>query len=149
MQLLIDQRSQDETIDHNFYEDIEEAILHTLTHLGYGKDYEISFSIVDQKEIKNLNRDYRGIDKVTDVLSFPLYEPANIPEFGMLGDIVICMQKAKEQAGEFGHSFKREILYLTVHSMLHLLGFDHEIEDEKAVMRTHEKEIMKRIGVFK
>ena len=104
---------------------------------------------MDKEEIKNLNRDYRGVDSVTDVLSFPLFERYEIPEFGMLGDIVICSDKVLEQAEEFGHSYERELLYLTVHSTLHILGYDHIEEEDKKEMRKIEKEVMRILGVFK
>ena len=105
---------------------------------------------MSREEIKTLNNDFRGIDKVTDVLSFPQFEFAeDIPEGGtvLLGDVVICIEKAEEQAKEFGHSKEREILYLFTHSILHLLGYDHMQDDEKNIMRTLEEEIMETIGV--
>ena len=89
---------------------------------------EISVTFVEAEEIRELNRDYRDNDKVTDVLSFPQFDDLNdIPDFGeiCLGDVVICKERAQEQAEEFGHSFEREVAFLTAHSMLHLLGYDH------------------------
>lgn len=149
MQLLIDQRNQDNKLDDKYFTDIEKAIIVALKKAGYGSDYEISLSIVDEEEIQALNKDYRGKDDVTDVLSFPLYERDHIEESGMLGDIVICDKRAFEQADEFGHSYEREIIYLTVHSVLHLLGYDHENEEDKLEMRTLEKEIMNELEVYK
>lgn len=114
------------------------------------KDIEISITFVSREEIKTLNNDFRGIDKFTDVLSFPQFEFAeDIPEGGtvLLGDVVICIEKAEKQAKEFGHSKEREILYLFTHSILHLLGYDHMQDDEKNIMRTLEEEIMETIGV--
>lgn len=111
---------------------------------------EISVTFVDMEEIHQLNLDYRQVDRPTDVLSFPQFDDLNdLPEDGeiALGDVVICAEKAKEQAEEFGHSFERELLYLFVHSVLHLLGYDHMDEDEKAVMRRREEELMKQIGL--
>lgn len=106
---------------------------------------EISLTFVSKEEIRELNNQYRGIDNHTDVLSFPLIE--DFDEVGpddeyMLGDVVICLEKAREQAEEFGHSEAREIVYLFVHSVCHLLGFDHMEEDEKLEMRTREEEVM-------
>lgn len=111
---------------------------------------QISLSFVLPEDIKELNRDYRGIDRVTDVLSFPQYEDIDdIPEEGeiCLGDVVICVERAKEQAEEYGHSLQRELVYLFTHSVLHLLGYDHMEESEKAVMRKREEEIMSALGL--
>lgn len=149
MLVLIDQRNDSFPLEEKYFNQIEKAISMSLKMAGYGDDYEFSFSIVDDDEIRELNRDYRENDSITDVLSFPLYEREDIPAQGMLGDIVICAKRAKEQSEEFGHSYEREIVYLTVHSVLHLLGYDHEEDDEKSEMRQIEKSIMKELGVFK
>lgn len=111
---------------------------------------EISVTFVEAEEIRELNRDYRDNDKVTDVLSFPQFDDLNdIPDFGeiCLGDVVICKERAEEQAEEFGHSFEREIIYLFTHSILHLLGYDHMEEDEKQEMRAREEEVMDHLGI--
>ncbi len=111
---------------------------------------ELSVTFVSKEEIRALNRDYRENDKVTDVLSFPQYESVeDFPEFGeiCLGDVVICRDKAIEQAEEFGHSYEREIIYLFTHSVLHLLGYDHMEDDEKALMRTREEEVLTLLGL--
>ena len=113
---------------------------------------EISVTFVEGEEIRNLNREYRDTDKVTDVLSFPQFDDLNeIPEFGeiCLGDVVICKDRALEQAEEFGHSFEREIIYLFTHSILHLLGYDHMEEDEKKEMRQREEEVMAHLGIWR
>ena len=114
---------------------------------------EISVTFVDMEEIHELNKLHRGVDKPTDVLSFPQFEDVceEAPEEGeiCLGDVVICREKAAEQAEEFGHSFEREILYLFVHSVLHLLGYDHMEEGEKKVMRAREEKIMEHIDVLR
>ncbi len=111
--------------------------------------------IVDAEAIREMNREYREIDRVTDVLSFPLYENAEdaradvFPdEPVLLGNMVICLQRAKEQAQEFGHSLEREICFLTVHSTLHLLGYDHEQgEREESEMFQKQREILESMGV--
>lgn len=111
---------------------------------------EISVTFVDGEEIRELNRDYRDTDRVTDVLSFPQFDDLNeIPEFGeiCLGDVVICKDQAEKQAEEFGHSFEREIIYLFTHSILHLLGYDHMEEEEKKEMRAREEEVMEYLGI--
>lgn len=111
---------------------------------------EISVTFVEAEEIRELNRDYRDNDKVTDVLSFPQFDDLNdIPDFGeiCLGDVVICKERAQEQAEAFGHSFEREIIYLFTHSILHLLGYDHMEEEEKQEMRAREEEVMTHLGI--
>ena len=113
---------------------------------------EISVTFVDNAEIRRLNKEFREIDDATDVLSFPLGENGEYdvnPDTGakLLGDIVISMERAMEQAKEFGHSLEREVCYLSVHSMLHLLGYDHMEPQEKAEMRMKEETVMTRIGL--
>ena len=131
------------------------------------ENVEISLSFVSADEIHALNREYRGVDRVTDVLSFPLIddwdavprideEPDDEPEEDPeelevpgipLGDVVICMEKAEKQAAEYGHSREREIVYLFVHSILHLLGYDHMEEEEKREMRQREEEVMQAVDL--
>lgn len=109
------------------------------------EDMEVSLTFVDGPEIQEINRDYRGVDAVTDVLSFPMIEDFNDIIEGdeiLLGDVVINMDRVKEQAEEFGHSLEREAVYLFVHSICHLLGYDHMEEDEKVEMRNREEEVM-------
>ena len=117
---------------------------------------EISLSFVSEEEIHQLNRDYRGVDRVTDVLSFPLIEDLNDLQAAdeeeetepvALGDVVICLPRAEEQAREYGHSREREIVYLYVHSVLHLLGYDHMEEEDKQEMRAREEEVMKEVDL--
>ena len=109
---------------------------------------EISVSFVDNEQIRELNRDYRGKDAATDVLSFPLGEDGvydKNEETGayLLGDVVISVERAKEQASLYGHSLERELGWLTVHSLLHLLGYDHETCEEDAHdMRRREEQIL-------
>ncbi|MDO4392840.1 MAG: rRNA maturation RNase YbeY [Bacillota bacterium] len=107
---------------------------------------EISLTFVDGDSIREINRMYRDVDSVTDVLSFPMIEDFNDIIEGeeiLLGDVVINMDKVKEQAEEFGHSLQREAVYLFVHSVCHLLGYDHMEEEDKVEMRAREEEIMK------
>ncbi|EEI82515.1 rRNA maturation RNase YbeY [Anaerococcus tetradius] len=130
--------------------DLEKTIREVLKTEGLEDNYEVSITFVDREEIQRLNKEFRNIDRQTDVLSFPLDDDMNLPgEDIMLGDIVICMDVAKDQAREFGHSLRREIMYLTCHSTLHLLGYDHMEEDDKRKMRAREKEIMRNLRVFK
>lgn len=109
---------------------------------------EVSLSFVSDEEIRDLNRRYRKVDKVTDVLSFPQYEDLNeLPEEGIipLGDVVICMEQAEAQAEEFGHSLKRELVYLFIHSICHLLGYDHMEEADRQEMRGKEERVMEQL----
>lgn len=113
---------------------------------------EISLTFVDGEEIRELNYQFRNVDKVTDVLSFPQYDDLNcIPEDEeiLLGDVVICTEQAERQAIEYGHSMEREIVYLFIHSVCHLLGYDHMDENEKALMRAKEESVMERINVMR
>lgn len=112
--------------------------------------YEISVSFVTNEEIKLLNKEYRGIDKETDVLSFPLIEDFNADfkeHVYPLGDIVISIDKVEEQSKLYKHSFKREIAFLTVHSILHLLGYTHETTKEEEEMFSRQEEILKEFGI--
>lgn len=147
MDLLIENKTTEEI---EYREDIEKTIAEVLKTEGLADNYELSLSFVDREEIHKLNKEFRGVDRPTDVLSFPLDEKIEVPDANiMLGDIVICLDVAKDQAKEFGHSLRREIMYLTCHSTLHLLGYDHMEEEEKRQMRAREKEVMKNLRVFK
>ena len=111
----------------------------------------------DNEGIRVLNAQHRGIDRATDVLSFPMLEydddgemfddPGDIEDELCLGDIVISLERAAEQAEEYGHSFEREVGFLTVHSMLHLLGYDHMTEEEEKEMFGFQKEILTKMGL--
>ena len=134
---------------------LREAIETTLDFEDYGAVCEVSVTFTDNEGIQELNKKFRNMDKPTDVLSFPLLdfegeceEPPINEIISNLGDIVISLEKAKEQAEEFGHSFKREVAFLAVHSMLHLLGYDHERSEEEDVeMRSKQTEIMQIMGL--
>ena len=124
-----------------------------LENQGFSDLAEVVVTFVDDAEIKKLNNEFRSIDKSTDVLSFPLGEDGEYdlnPETGAysLGDVVISVEHAVAQSEEYGHSFERELSYLTVHSVLHLLGFDHvNGGDEAALMRKTEEEVMTVLGL--
>ncbi|NLJ57479.1 MAG: rRNA maturation RNase YbeY [Tissierellia bacterium] len=126
---------------------IEKAVETVLDMEELRGDFEVSISFVSNEEIKELNRDYRNVDSETDVLSFPMDD--EFDGVTILGDIVMSTEKIIEQANDFNHSLEREMIYLTVHSMLHLLGYDHMSEDEKQEMRAKEKVIMKNLNLFK
>ena len=111
---------------------------------------EVDISLVDNQQIREINKEQRNIDMVTDVLSFPLGENDKNPETGasMLGDVVLSVERAIEQAEQYGHSLQREIGYLTVHSVLHLLGYDHVDGGLEAVrMREKEEAVMASVGL--
>ena len=119
---------------------------------GIDPHAEVSVVFADDEYIRELNRQYRGIDKATDVLSFALSEgdePEVVdgPEETLLGDIVISLETATRQAEEFGHSLERELAFLTIHGMLHLLGYDHETEAERIEMRQQEEHILSLLGI--
>ena len=145
--VLYDNRQDVIEITAQMEEAIKKALEAVLTKEGLKGDFEVSVSFVTNEEIKELNREYRNVDSETDVLSFPMNE--EFEGVNILGDIVISTQKIIEQAEEFDHSREREMIYLTVHSMLHLLGYDHMDQDEKSLMRAKEKEIMKDLNLFK
>ena len=120
--------------------------------LGIEESAEVSVVFTDDEGIWELNRDYRGVDRPTDVLSFALNEgdePEVVggPDENLLGDIIISLETSNRQAEEFGHSPERELAYLTVHGMLHLCGYDHETDEEKVEMRQMEEEILAEIGI--
>ncbi len=110
--------------------------------------FEVYITVCTADRIRELNAEYRGVDKVTDVLSFPMDDfdiPAGPRE---LGDIIVCLEKAKEQAAEYGHSLRRELCFLCVHSALHLLGYDHENgETERKEMEKLQDAILDQLGI--
>lgn len=132
---------------------VKEACKSVLSNEKFTQDAEINVTFVSDRKIKQINNEFRGINKSTDVLSFPLSEdgiydinPEN--NCSMLGDIIISVEHALAQADLFGHSAEREIAYLTVHSVLHLLGYDHVDEgDDKKLMRKREEEALKLMGL--
>jgi len=140
-------------------ETIKLCIDKSLEYEGCDFDAQVSVTICNNEEIREINRIQRDIDKPTDVLSFPMLffdENGDVidsdydmdGDYVVLGDIVISQERAHEQALEFGHSFRREIAFLTVHSMLHLLGYDHvNSEEEEKVMFKKQEEILSLLGI--
>lgn len=132
---------------------VKKAVRGALECENFGMDAIVSVTFTDNEGIREKNREYREIDSATDVLSFPMYDMKNgdMPEEGMpaeLGDIVLSLERAREQAAEFGHSYERECAFLTVHSVLHLLGYDHvNSEEEEMIMRERQRVVMKHIGI--
>ncbi len=132
---------------------IKKSVSAALRYMEFEYDALVSVTFTDNEGIRELNREHRAKDSATDVLSFPMYDFKNGDEpFGgedaELGDIVLSLERAYEQAEEFGHSFRREVSFLTVHSVLHLLGYDHETgeEDEREMFRLQD-EIMNKLGI--
>ena len=132
---------------------VKNAVCAALTHENFPYNAEVSVTFTDNAGIRALNKEYRGVDSPTDVLSFPLYdylagEKPDDQGLAQLGDIVISLERAREQAEEYGHSFRREIAFLTVHSVLHLLGYDHEnSEAEECDMFMRQDAIMEELGI--
>ncbi len=125
---------------------VRRAIEATLAYEKFEKDTEVSVSFTDNDGIRAINREYRDIDAPTDVLSFPMLDFDDMDNTS-IGDIVISLERAAEQAEEFGHSFEREVAFLTVHSVLHLLGYDHMNEVDETDMRARQREVMKVMGL--
>lgn len=153
MTVLIDNRTDYEITPETeklFNDVIEES----LRYEDFDPQCEISLSIVNNDEIQEINKQFRNIDAPTDVLSFPLLtfeegEQADVNEKDeiMLGDIVISIEKAIVQAEEYGHGLKRELAFLTAHSMLHLMGYDHIEEDEREEMFEKQEAILNNLGI--
>lgn len=143
---------------------VNHVILECLKEEKVDLEAEISLTVVNEVEIKEINKEHREIDKVTDVLSFPQIEPAedggiDWEEFDetlymnfdtkdiMLGDIVLCYEVAEKQAEEYGHSLEREVCFLVAHSMFHLLGYDHMTEQEEKNMRAKQESVLNNLGI--
>lgn len=139
MILQIDNRTSNYELSDKLIDKIKQYIIACLKTEEFTEDVEVSLSFVGKEEIKELNSSYRGKDMVTDVLSFPSWDDYS----GTLGDVVICVDRAKEQAIEIGNSIDEEIIYLVIHSIFHLLGYDHMNEKDKAIMREKEKSALK------
>ena len=116
----------------------------------------ITVTFTTPRKIQKINKEYRGIEKATDVLSFPMFEKNELDEKiakkdfeneDILGDIIVSVEKVKEQAIEYGHSFERELSYMIVHGFYHLMGYDHIKEDDKKVMRPKEEKILETLKI--
>ena len=134
---------------------IRRAIFNTLVYEGVEGKFEVSVTFVDNEEIRALNREHRNKDAPTDVLSFPMFDFAagEVPVYPKneplpLGDVVLSLERARVQAAEIGHSTMREVVFLCIHSTLHLLGYDHELSpDDDEDMQRRQREIMKILGL--
>ena len=148
----------EETSWKEIYDEVVRTVL-SMEKCPY--ECEISLSVVDTKRIRELNREHRGIDEITDVLSFPLISFKVPSDFNgidkssfnpdtnelMLGDIVICLERVFSQAEEYGHSLIREFAFLIAHSMLHLLGFDHEEKEDERLMTEKQEKALSSLGI--
>lgn len=153
MTVLIDNRTDFE-ITPETEKLFNDVITESLRYEEFDPKCEISLSIVNNDEIQEINKQYRNIDAPTDVLSFPLLtfeegEQADVNENDeiMLGDIIISIEKAISQAEEYGHGLKRELAFLTAHSMLHLMGYDHMEDDEREEMFEKQEAILNNLGI--
>lgn len=163
--IYVDNRQEKIKVTDEFIEKLENVINFALKEEEVFIDCEISMLFVDNEEIREINNETRGIDRATDVLSFPMldyqdkkvfkevYKNENFDitfmdgEELVLGDIVLSLERALEQSKEYNHSFERESCYLVVHSVLHLLGYDHMEEDDKKIMRKREEEILGKLDI--
>lgn len=132
------------------YNYLRKVIKNTLKHENVKNAY-FSIIFVDSKEIKRINKEYRGLDKVTDVISFAFEDNETLVynKIRILGDIYICIPRMIEQAESYGHSIKRELSFLTVHGLLHLLGYDHMKKEDEEVMFALQELILNETGIKK
>ena len=151
MEITIGREPENLDVPQEDVDAVRRAVL-TVGELYGVMDAEVSVTLTDDAHIHVLNRDYRGVDRPTDVLSFALTEseePAIIdaPCSVLLGDLVISLERAAPQAEEYGHSFLRELSFLTVHGMLHLLGYDHIEEEDRLEMEEEQRHVMDVLGI--
>jgi len=163
--IFIDNRQNKIKVTQELERAIEDIIEYTLNEEKLFIDNEVSVIFIDNQEIKKINSKYRGINEVTDVLSFPMLDYPKDRVFKdvyldyefdqsdlnderlVIGDVALSLEKSMLQSEEFGHSFLRECTYLTVHSILHLLGYDHMEEEQKNIMRKREEEILSNFKI--
>ncbi len=167
MTILMDNETQ-EQIDFDYEKILEEVIARSAQQEECPYEFEVNLTLTDNEGIRELNREFRELDVPTDVLSFPMIEyhrPGDFshleeeeyqltcfhPETGelLIGDIVVSVERAKEQAKEYGHSLKREMSFLVAHSMLHLFGYDHMEEQERIVMEEKQEQILLSLGIVR
>ena len=159
IQILWEIEEYESDIDSALQKTLSDIIVYAMKTEHFTGDYEVSLSVVSADQIRELNANFRQIDRITDVLSFPMYEREELDEIEEkkeyedyevnIGDIVRCYDRAVEQAKEYGHSLKREICYLVTHSIFHLLGYDHMEEEEKQMMRTREEQVLSHFHILR
>ena len=159
------EKEYDKDLGINYEEIADKVINAALDYEECPYEAEVSLTLVDNNRIHDINKEFRDIDRPTDVLSFPMVEYDDAGEFAflededdcfnpetgelMLGDIIISLDKVEEQAIAYGHSFTREYAFLIAHSMLHLMGYDHMEEDEKRIMRQKEENVLEKLKILR
>ncbi len=156
-EIYIEDACNTPSVDEEACKLLNEVVAATLEYEKVDIPCYVSITVVEEDEIKEINNEHRGIDSVTDVLSFPVVNlidgsfDDNAGDYYegrlILGDVVLCAKRAREQSKEFGHSYQRELGYLTCHSILHLIGYDHEIDEERDVMRQKEEAVMEILNL--
>lgn len=132
---------------------VKKVLTYVAEQEGIEKDAELSISFVSDEEIQEINRTYRGKDQPTDVISFAMQEQGEGEiqivgeDFVILGDIIISMDRTKEQAAEYGHSFERELAFLATHGLLHLIGYDHMTEEDEKEMFAKQEKYLQAVGL--
>ncbi|AEG16158.1 metalloprotease ybeY [Desulfofundulus kuznetsovii DSM 6115] len=150
MPVLVNNLQEKVPVDEQLVDLVVKVAGEALSLAGGPQHAEVSLVFVDDEYIHRLNREYRGVDRPTDVLSFAMQEGEPMPEAGeetLLGDVVISLETARRQSEEYGHSFEREVAFLVAHGVLHLLGYDHQTEEEGREMREKEEAILVRLGL--
>lgn len=159
MKVIIENIQEIMNVEENIEALIEKAVKLCLDSEKFPEEPEISIILCDDEKIRELNKNFRNIDASTDVLSFPMLEYIDgiaqtqnydfdmEQELLMLGDIVISLETTLKQAEEYGHSFERELAFLTTHGTFHLLGYDHETIEEESIMRSKQENILKILGL--
>lgn len=156
----MEKKAEIEYLDFEENEEYEKIINKVLTECFLIEGIQDSFLYIDitltnPENIRKLNNQYRNIDRETDVLSFPMFEKNEISEIkkvkykDSLGDIVISIERVKQQAKEYGHSFERELAYMVVHGFYHLMGEDHIEESDKEIMRKKEENVLNKLNIFR
>jgi probable rRNA maturation factor len=152
--MIIDMEDETESLTEEQLEMVETLLQHAAESERVAQDAELSVLFVDNEKIKEINRDYRSKNQVTDVISFAMEEQGEgevsivgVDMPPVLGDIIISVPRASEQAEEYGHSFTRELGFLAVHGLLHLLGYDHMTEEDEKKMFGKQKEILDAYGL--
>ena len=142
--------------ENNDYINIIEKVVNKCFEIEKLKDSNLYISIIltNPKNIQEINKEHRNIDKPTDVLSFPMFEKEELENIKfenseVLGDVIISIEKVKEQAEEYGHGFERELAYMVVHGFYHLMGYDHMIEEDKVLMREKEENVLEKLEIVR
>ena len=151
MEIIITSEPEDLQVPEEYVANIRTAI-ETVGKLYGVENSEVSVTLTDNEHIHVFNREYRGVDRPTDVISFAFNESEEPEvvggsEINMLGDLIISLERAEEQAADYGHSVRREVAFLTVHGMLHLLGYDHMEDEEREEMEAEQRFVMEKLGI--